>query len=419
MTLAQENSGSAVLYYDRQQWHGWLNETDHALGESLSSALQQLDGITISAVILPLESLLVRSFRLPLPSPRLVDEAVLSQEIEDATGESSSQWWLTWQAARLDEDVAGLLLGMPASWQSELKQSKLARMAQPVAADAELRLTRWLDERGGRMAVMDADSTGVFFGFWHDGLCLGMRRLNSEGRTNEELCAEMLASLKAMGWSEQDPINGRLPPELQGLLVGEWHGEVVDSNRLPPRWQETLRACKPGEACVLGFRRGHWRASAQALWSGGRVHWRRSVLLACGVAALWLLSHGIQYVYFQHRLAGCQQEILEAFHAALPDEPVIDPLAQLRRKGSSSQAGMHGKRVLAALASLSRVYAEVQWNMKSFRFADGQFEIRGEIDSLDTLNTLQEKLQKTLERQVEIADTELSGGKVAFRMVWS
>ncbi len=419
MTSAQESSGGAVLYFDRQQWHGWVNETDHPLGEDLASALQQLDGNVISAVILPLESLLVRSFCLPLASPRLVDEAVLAQEIEDSTNESSSQWWLAWQAGRLDENVAGLLLGMPAAWQSTLKQSKQASMAQPVAADAELRLSRWLDERGGSMAVIDADATGVFFGFWREGICLGMRRLNRGGRTDEELCTEVQASLRAMGWSERDVMTGRLSTKLREYLHGDWRGKVVDDDSLPPRWMETLRACKPGNACTLGFRRGHWRVSGRGLWSGEGVQWRRSMLLACAAAVFWLLSYGIQYVYFQHRIAGYQKQILTVFHEALPDEPVIDPLAQLRRKGRGAQADVHGKHLLEALAALSRVFAEIPWTMSSFRFADGAFEIRGEIDSLDALNALQEKLQKALDRRVKIADTELSGGKVAFRMVWS
>jgi len=408
-----------TLIYDHRQWMAccqderWVWASDE---EAFLPKPELPDGSIIQNIIFPLESLLVRTFQLPLAHPRLIDENILSQEVEDMTGDKADQWWFCWEAGEFEDGVRGLLLGLPMAWLQSMQTADWCEAVPTVTSDAVFRLMRWNDSADGRIAVLDEDESGLFIGVREKRCWRGMRRLNGKHHDGMML-EEVLATLKAMGWQEKDPVCGQLSDAtLKACAFENWKGSVCDS--LPDRLAETHLAAEGGIPPVeLNFRRGKWQPSHPLF---ELQVWKRPLLMLLILLLVWGAGQGYQWWSLQRMTNAYETRVMTAFRSALPTDPVIDPLAQLQRAAGSHGGGTQSTTVLLHnIHILSQVYAANPWIMKELQYNGKKFEIRGEIRGLKQLNQLQRRLSRKLERNVEIADTELGKNKVSFRMVWS
>ncbi len=387
------------------------------------------DDARVNTLILPIEHLLVRSFSLPLPHPRFIDAGVLAQELDERAGEDAGGWWLAWQAARMEGDgVAGMVFGMPESWRQAIAGDARWQNVRSVLIDGWARLQMHIDgslpddETRGPVAVVDADADGVFMGVWHpgigsDGVWRGMRRLNRGVSDIEELADQCLRSLTAMGWSAaSQPVLGRVEKELlQALRLDAWRGEVVETvAELPGRSQVYVTG---GQRPALNFRHGRWAASSN---SNGLAMWRRPMAMAAAILVIWLVGSIYQIHALSVQAEGYRQQINDAFHQGLPDEPVmIDALAQLRRAAGGRADGNHSLALwLKQLAAIHRVFQKMPWEMQELEWREGRLTLAGKAANLERLNQIREALQQQSGREVKLADTDLSGDKVSFRMHW-
>ncbi|MDX8407962.1 MAG: type II secretion system protein GspL [Mariprofundaceae bacterium] len=387
------------------------------------------DGAQVNTLILPLECLLVRSFSLPLPHPRFIDAGVLAQELDERAGEDADGWWLAWQAARIEADgVAGMVFGMPESWRQAIAEDARWQNVRSVLVDGWARLQMHTDglprdgETGEPVAVVDADAEGVFLGVWQpgagsDGVWRGMRRLNRGVADIEDLADQCLRSLTAMGWSATShPALGRIEKELlQALQPDTWQGDVVETvAELPGRSQVYVSG---GPRPALNFRHGRWAASSNSDWL---AMWRRPLAMAAAILVIWLLGSIYQIHALSVQADSYRQQITDAFHQGLPDEPVmIDALAQLRRAAGGSATGNDSLALwLKQLAAIHRVYQKTPWDMQELEWRQGRLTLSGKAANLERLNQIREALQQQSGREVKLADTDLSGDKVSFRMHW-
>jgi len=127
----------------------------------------------------PLEDLVVRSFSLPLPSLRLLDANILGQELEDQCGEPAEEWWLAWQAEKVEDKIEGLMFALPKSAKDALSSHPYLSHCKFVWPDGWVRLTSGLPSEfeGPHAAVLDADEEGLFLGVYRNQGWTGLRRL--------------------------------------------------------------------------------------------------------------------------------------------------------------------------------------------------------------------------------------------------
>ena len=374
----------------------------------------------VGRVWLPLERLIVRPFRLPLSHPRFVDAAVLAGELEDQTGESPGDWHLAWRAAVVaggDGGVVGLMAAMPRAWREAFDA------CQPLSAvrvDAVDRLAWRLEETDavdGVVAVLDADAEGICLGAARDGAWLGVTRVNREDLADEEVRRWVTGALLAMGWTEDMPAVGALDATAAAWFA-DWRGETLEA--LPARAQATLRG-RPLPAMGIEFRRGDWAARGDREWLRP---WRRAAWLAAGLCALWVGGMALEHHRLEREAAVARARILAAFARALPGEPAVEPLAQLRRAAGVSigEAGNEGSGDAASwlrqAAALARVYEQTPWTLEELDWRDGMMRMSGEAADLAALNRIREALARALGREVRLLDTRLGRGKVGFRLEW-
>ncbi|RMH61016.1 MAG: hypothetical protein D6678_04470 [Zetaproteobacteria bacterium] len=411
-----------ALVFDGDRW--WVKdarEEARALPPTQEGLLPgHLPETGVRLVLLPLEAMLLRPFQLPLARPSLLDDALLAQELADMTGEPADAWWLCWSAWSVADGVEGLCMGMPVAWQREMRAARALRATPVVTADGVARLSSWLPTaRQGVAAIVDQDAEGVFLGVANAWGWAGLRRLNAAMDTvDQALAEEVRLTLRAMGWSDDAPVFGRLGARLFDLLAcDDWQGQHCADDALPDRLSATFVAAAEINNTPLNFRRAHWRPNSLAFdWR----QWRRPAVLAGALMLAWLGAETVVWWQLQAEMREQQARIMKAFRQALPHDPVIDPLAQLQRAaGSNSGGAAQTSVVLRELAALARVHARQPWRVQSLTFTAGRVEMRGEIDGLKGLNTLQKQLQQALQREVRIVDTELGKNTVRFRMEWS
>lgn len=384
-------------------------------------------------LLLPIEQLLFRSFSLPLAHPRLIDADILAQELNERAGEKQEDWWLAWQAAKYDGGVAGLVFGLPERMRQRINEDQQWQQLHSVGVDAWDRLQTQLkpyvespNRVDGSVAVFDADADGVFFGLWErvgdkavGGIWHGMRRLNyGRGCSQAELAWQVRQSLLAMGWEEEGAATGRLGIELlQHLELKKWHGcsfeAVADEADLPGRQEVNLAL--PLQLS-LDFRHGQWAARSGPGWIRP---WRRSIVLAAIIVLVW----GGGFAWQVHTMSGMVEQyktrISAAFHKGLPDEMVIiDALAQLRRAAGSGADAGGTTEWLNQMKAIGHVYKNTPWILQELSFQDGAMKISGKASDLEALNSIRELLQQETGKDVQLADTDLSGGQVTFRMYW-
>lgn len=378
----------------------------------------------IEALLWPLEQMLVFPFQLPLPHPRMLDEQVIGQELDEQTGEGLTDWWLSWLAAPVPDGVLGMAVGMPQAAKRRMMQDQAWRSCRFIGVDAwpRLEVRRPADALEG--AVVDADDTGVFFGAFAGSDWLGMRRLNRVGsRGSEEIAADMLHSLKAMGYDATQPLYGVLDAELLAALREhgvQWQGETEQI--LPQRQEATLTAALRlrADKRSLGpnFRRADWAVDGNT--DGGWGPWRRAAWSALALALVVLVGKAYQLHHLKQNAAMLRSGIEASFHQGLPKVSVmIDPLAQLR-----SAATGHGEdselflRHLQAVATLKA--REPSLRIDKLEYADAKMNLSGTASDFAAVNRIRDLLAKALGYQVNLKDTETDGeSRVRFRMQWS
>ncbi len=422
-----------TVSFDGQCWHACDNEGNSLpLTRMEESWLPDLPEDTlVNTLILPVEKLLVRSFSLPLPHPRLIDAGVLAQELDERSGEEQGAWWLAWHAEKNSADaggVAGMVFGMPELWRQAIASDARWQGVQHVLVDAWVHLQMYVDgwladtEEHDPVAVFDADVDGVFFGVWQptiakDGYWRGMRRLNQDASDGgaSDLAEQCLRSLVSMGWDvSRHAACGRLDEgTLQALQLADWQGDSIEeTTALPTRYQVYVS----GGCCTeVDFRHGRWAAS-----SGWLRPWRRALTMAAGLLVIWMLGSMYQIYALGAQAETYRQQINTAFHQGLPNELVmIDALAQLRRAAGGGTTGDHSPALwLQQLAAINRVHQKTPWDMQELEWRDGGVALAGVAANLESLNRIREALQRESGRDVQLVDTDLSGDKVSFRMHW-
>jgi len=391
-------------------------------GESVLD-LMPADHATPARIYWPLEQLLVRSFSLPLSEPKMLDAAMLSQEVAELTGEEEASWWLAWHVDKSGSGIAGLVFGLSQNMRREMQEREAWQNCPQLLVDGWERLQA---RRGdiGRCAVIDEDADGLFFGFISDGVWRGMRRLNRQQGVDErmsdaQLAMQILHSWQAMGMDvEADAVVGRAGAQLTNeLQAGFAHWEAEATTDLPDRHAANFELAD-APLSGLNFRHGKWGVRRQ--WRGMQ-NWKRPLALAAGLLLIWMVATVVQIVVLGEQADRYQAEVEEAFHRGLPNERVmLDPLAQLRQAAGSgpSAAGGNSSDVLRQLDLLGRAWREKSWTLSELNFDGGTVKMSGSAADIDSLNKIRDKLSQESGREVVISDTDLSGGRVSFRMKW-
>lgn len=429
--MNSERKSALTVSFDGQTWQG----RDCAgnllpLTVDKGDLLPTLpDGFIAENLLFPVEMLLNRTFSLPLSHPRFIDAEILCQNVDDGYADQSSNWWFSWIAMASDEKrVEGVLFGLPESYRDEIKLSESWQQLQFAGADIQLRMQQIVTSCSGEglTAVFDIDSAGISFALCRiekggKHLWKGMRRLNYQQPDQQpaDIADEIRRSLLAMGWCAGEPLMsvGELNQEVYDLLALPASSvELCSSDQLPDRHARNFAL---DLSIGLNFRHGEWRA--QKIDRTSLKPWYRTITLAVLLLIFWLAGSGWQNYRLSHGNEQLQARIVDAFHRGLPDQPVmIDAYAQLQKAAGSGAAITDGPsiRFLQHLAAVNRVYKQISWEMKEISFVDGRFQISGVTRDLATMSRIQEQLQQESGVTVTLKDSDLSGNRVKFRMVW-
>ncbi len=366
----------------------------------------------VRCVYLPVEHVPLRPFSLPLSHPRFLDADVLAQELEDQTGEDAGACWLAWRAGSVESGVRGLMAALPPG----LREALDGCNPRHVRIDAPERLARRLPEEAPSLplAVCDADAGGVCIGVFHAGRWLGVTRIARQPSLGDDGLREWaLRALAAMGW-EGGAAVGRLDAAAAGWF-DDWRGETLEA--LPSRVEATLEGHAPA-ADGLEFRHGRWAPAGDFAWL---APWRGALALGALAALLWTGGMLWDNHRLQQRVEAAQARTTAALARALPGQPVIDALAQLRRAAGVGDGGGGAdvRRWLAQMAAVARVFGRQAWTIRELEWRDGAMRMRGEAKDLQMLNRLRDALAAELGREVRLIDTTLGKDKVGFRMEWS
>ncbi|MDX8381567.1 MAG: GspL/Epsl periplasmic domain-containing protein [Ghiorsea sp.] len=373
-------------------------------------------------IYLPLEHTLVRQVTFPLKQPKFLDKDMLLEELADTASIEPDDWWLTWQVKAVDNGVAGMVFGIRKTLKDELAQNPPWQGAPLLLIDGWQRLNHWLTESHGDIAVIDADAEGVFIGVHQQGTWFGMRRLNAD-MTNVEVldsvAQQVMWSLQSMGYNQESmSVVGRISPAFESLFPSsKVQKDLQIETSLSHRHELTLRLAEPTTADkkTLNIRHGSWsNKSASPLLRT----WQRPLLFTTVVCFLWITLTVANNYRMESQISSLNQDIEAAFHRGLPEQPVIiDAIAQLRqaagKNGQSSKSNVSNQ-----LAIISQVFKETPWKMQSLNIRKSGTTLAGKVNSLDKLNTIKDKLSQGLQLDVRVADTDLKGDEVSFRISW-
>ncbi len=464
--MSESGSRALTVSYDGESWLAMDAAGNYITLDSASALLLPAlpEGSQVGSLLLPVEHVLSRTFSLPLPNVRLIDQDVLAQELEECTAEDAQDWWLAWQAGRSENGVSGMMFGLPESVHEQIDGLDAWQQLQTLSVDIWGRLNAQLrDDFGGEpVAVFDVDASGVFFGVWHgndsEGYWRGMRRLNWAGEALADgqwaaLAENINRSLQSMGWQNMDAQKedvqkediqnedaqnedvqndgaqndeaissaiGRLPPDLYAALnLSSWQGTLVELADLSSRHHANLAI---EWTAGLNFRHGRWHSRSGF---GQLKPWYRSLGIAVGLVVIWALGMMWQNHQLDVQLAAAQQRVIASFHQGLPDEKVmIDALAQLRkaaggaRGGASAGQGNGANSWLRQVVGIQRAYQQIPWKIKLLSLEHGKIMMSGQVKDLQTMNKVREALQQETGVTVVVRDTDISGQQVQFRMAW-
>lgn len=375
----------------------------------------------IERIYWPLESLLVRSFEMPLGDPRYLDESILAQEVLESAGARLDDWWLTWHAGKSGEGIAGLVFGLPVSVQKAMQASPAWQNSSALLVDGVERLSAIYKAQGNpeRTAILDCDKQGLFFGYCRNGTWRGIRRLNwqSDSVKGEDRVQQVIRSLISMGFDPaEEPIYGTVDAETASALNNAfeyWHADVVEE--VADRNELTLAVS--GSQSGVNFRRGRWTMRD---WSSIAL-WRRPLLLAALLMFVWVVATVSETFVLKSRAHQYEQQISAAFRAAVPNGPEVGPGYQmelLRKNAGVSVGGEERGSFLAELNELARTWSEHRWQLQEIDFRNGRMQVSGEVTTLDELEKIKTSLQAGLQKSVTIDDTKLADKSVNFRVHW-
>lgn len=403
-------------------WHrASMMWKDHAGGihayEHESPNLSELpdlpvEDVLLGRVYLPMEYLLVRHISLPLKQVNMVDKAILFQELADSSDVDADEWWLTWKLNACENGVAGMLFALPEALRESMQQHEQWSKNKELLVDGYERLQAYVQQTQACL-IVDQDDEGLFFGVYDGQAWRGMRRLNGD---IEECWLQLLHSSMAMGFDTQnDVVCGQVYDVLLAKIKEEklpWQGELLNTQR--SRHEANLSISKSSEKNILNLRHGSWTLRRE--WD--HLHmWKRSAVLASLVLLAWIIGSVVGLQRMDNKIKVYEQRLEAAFHQGLPNEPVmLDPLAQLRQAAGGSVVG--DTTFLSSLQAVSKVYQVQAWQLKTLEMHDGEMHMRGEVKDIKSLNKMQLSLKKALQKEVNIADTNISGEKVSFRMHW-
>ncbi len=206
-------------------------------------------------------------------------------------------------------------------------------------------------------------------------------------------------------------------------MADPWRGAFSDSELAdavaledePQARADALADLEPGPD-GLEFRVRQWAPKASM---GGWRPWRRTLILAGMLLLVWIAGTALEIHRLKQAIEARQDAIAQAFARALPGQPIVDPLAQLRQAAGGAAAGSDPARWLAAMAAIHRLWRDRPWTVETIEWRESKFVLRGSADDLESVNRIRERLGRTLGRPVRLSDTQLDEGKVRFRMEWS
>ncbi|MDX8382800.1 MAG: hypothetical protein R8M45_01885 [Ghiorsea sp.] len=424
--LASRNAQGEITFTPHTE-----SSADHD-DETISLLPPLADDITaIACIYLPLESLLARPFYFPLQHRRHLDTDMLDQDLADTAGINPDHWWLSWRADKSNNGISGMVFGLRQSIKHAIQEQPTWQQTPLLLIDGWERLQQWLThiDKSEALAVVDTDAEGVFFGFIQDGAWQGMRRLNAdmnEEESSQNIAEQMVWSLQDMGMVLAETyLVGRLTPALaHAFPLAHPSSPPLIESALPHR--HILNLMLPNPATTeknkkhhqLNVRHGQWAAKHS---TQSNSIWQRSSLLAACLCFLWLGLTTFNNMQLENKLEQMNDALTQAFHRGLPHQPVIiDALAQLRQAANSGSGAnsSNAQHVTEQLGFISGVFAQYPWQMQELKIDKDGILLAGKVDSLHTLNTMRTALEKMSGSAVQIADTDLSGGEVSFRMRW-
>jgi len=373
----------------------------------------------LGKVCIPMEWLLVRHIVLPLKSPDMVDADILFQELADSSDLDTSAWWLTWRMHRCESGVAGMLFGLPESLREAMQADEQWSKAKVILVDGYERLQAHL-HHGQPCMVIDQDDEGVFFGVFDGQAWRGMRRLNGAADHGDGLIMQLLHSCQAMGFDAQHyELRGCISDSFLSALANKdmvWSGRLLKNSLT--RHEANLASLETtgmdDHPAPLNLRHGRW--AVRHGW--GQWHlWKRSAVLCSLLLLAWLIGISSELNSMDKQADHYTQRIEAAFHQGLPNEPVmLDALAQLRQAGGGEVTA--DTSFLSSLKAVSQVFRTEPWKLKTLELRDGEMQMTGEVKDIEALNRIQTNLKESLQKDVKIADTNIRGEQVSFRMQW-
>jgi len=432
MTAANQTLPSVDISWDGQliAWKDQENAVHHHTYDDLCfSSVPDLpfQDMQMEHLYLPMEWLLVRHVSLPLTQPNMVDAEMLFQELADSSDIDANDWWLTWRLQTCEEGIAGMVFGLPESLRASMQDNEQWSKTKEVLVDGYERLQIHLNdvleqdmnmsEHGNKACLLlDQDAEGVFFGVYDGHVWRGMRRLN--GDINDDLWLQLMCSSAAMGFNPQFySVCGRANEHVITLLNNEniaWQGAVENSIQTRHELNFSMFSEDVMKKTALNLRHSSW-LPAQG-WGYWR-RWKRSVFLSFAILLLWLLGMLYQIYEIDQQSDKYSQRIEAAFHQGLPNEPVmLDALAQLRQAAGGGTT--RNETFLSSLFAVQKIYVIEPWQLSILELRDGEMYMAGEVKDIKTLNQMQQRLKRALQKDVRIVDTNMNGEKVNFRMRW-
>jgi len=362
-----------------------------------------------------MNKMLVRYVELPLRTVDKVDADMLFQEIAVNSDISRNDWWLSWDFNECADGVAGLVFGLHESVRKDMMSDEQWKDTKFISIALYERLNAY-KHSGVSSIVIDQDKEGLCFGFYNGETWCGMRYLREP--FGKMFLQELCHTLLAMGFDNGGVGHGRISDVLLDKVSAyfpmEWEGEILSEAELPSAHNAYLKRQEHGEP-VFNIRHGSWAAPNG--WKKSKL-WRLMVEITCVLLFSWVIAMSYDSYRLNSEANVDRLRVEAAFHNGLPNESaMIDPIAQLKRAASYSPQ-KHDSVILSSLKAISQAYNKVAWKLTDIELRSGTLYINGSTANIESLNIIQSSLAKDLVKDVQIIDTNITGGKVNFKLKW-